>query len=179
MDALEAIHTRRSIRAYQPQPVDRALLAQLVGDAAAAPTPTLASPRPAFVVIEGAQRIAGYGEAARAHAAAQQPAPAWTGNAAFKVFWDAPALILICARPGDGSMDAVRAGQTLLIAAHARGLGACWVGSPLPWLSQPAVQTELSVPEGYSPVAAIVVGYAAQTPPPSERSEALVVWAAP
>jgi nitroreductase len=177
VDALEAIHTRRSIRAYQPRPVDRALLAELVADAAAAPTPTLASPRPAFVVIEGAGRIAGYGEAAKAYAAAQSPAPGWTANSAFRVFWDAPALFLICARPDDGTMDAVRAGQTLLIAVHARGLGACWVGSPLPWLSQPAVQAELSVPGGYAPVAAIVVGYAAQTPPPSERGEALVVWA--
>lgn len=176
MDALIAIHSRRSIRAYKRVPMERALLADLVADAAAAPTPTVASPRPAFVIIDGAERIAAMGEAAKAHAAAQPNAPGWATNPAFKVFWDAPALILICAGPRDGDKDAVRAGQTLLIAAHARGLGACWVGSPLAWLAQTSVQAELGVPEGLAPVAAIVVGYAAETPAPYERQPPTIIW---
>jgi nitroreductase len=53
MDAIQAIHERRSVRAYQDRPVERALLEALIDDAAAAPTPTVASPRPAFVVIQG------------------------------------------------------------------------------------------------------------------------------
>ena len=39
MDVLEAIHTRRSIRAYLPRPVDPALVEQIINDAAQAPRP--------------------------------------------------------------------------------------------------------------------------------------------
>ena len=39
MDAIEAIHSRRSIRTYTAQPVDRELIEALVWDAAQAPPP--------------------------------------------------------------------------------------------------------------------------------------------
>lgn len=39
MDVIEAIHSRRSIRIYRPDPVDRTLMEELLYAAVQAPTP--------------------------------------------------------------------------------------------------------------------------------------------
>ena len=39
MDVIEAIHSRRSIRAYTDEPVERAVIEDLIWDAAQAPPP--------------------------------------------------------------------------------------------------------------------------------------------
>jgi nitroreductase len=102
MDAIGAVHGRRSVRAYLDRPVDRELIEALIWDAAQVPPPAIRDlKRWAFVVVEGAARLSGMGEQAKAFASAALPpgpAPAWLDDTAFKVFWNAPALILICAR---------------------------------------------------------------------------------
>ncbi len=52
------------------------------------------------------------------------------------------------------------AAQNLLLAAHAEGLGACWLCAPL--FAQDLVQEELSLPEGWEPQGLIVLGYPAE-----------------
>ena len=78
------------------------------------------------------------------------------------MFWDAPALVLLCARRGhpEAPFDCHRAAQNLLLAAHARGLGSCWVGAPLPWLESPGVAAELGLPDGFDATVAVILGYA-------------------
>ena len=104
MDVIEAIHGRRSIRAYRPSPIERALLEDVLWAAAQAPTPPVSGETPwAFCVIEGVDRIASYGARAKQYAREHQPDDSswsWPNNPDFKVFWDAPALVLICGRIG-------------------------------------------------------------------------------
>ena len=78
-----------------------------------------------FNVIEGVERIAAYGIRAMAYAR-QHSRDDWVERPGFKIFWDAPVVIIISGPVGDCS----RAGQNLMLSAHARGLGTCWVGSP-------------------------------------------------
>ena len=67
MDALEALRGRRSIRRYEARPVDHALIADVLWDAAQAPSTPVSGAEPwVFNVIEGAKRIAGYGDRAKA-----------------------------------------------------------------------------------------------------------------
>jgi nitroreductase len=180
VDAIEAIHGRRSIRDYQDRPLERALIEALIWDAAHAPPPAVRfTQRCAFVVIEDAARLAELGERAKGFARGTS-AGAWADNPDFRVFWNAPALILICAARDqvEAEWDAVRAGQTLMISAHARGLGACWVGAPMPWLRTPEGAAALGVPEGFAPVAPMLVGYPATVPPPRQIAPPLTVWMA-
>ena len=44
MNVIEAIRTRRSIRAYQPRPVERPVIEQIILDAAQAPPPARGRP---------------------------------------------------------------------------------------------------------------------------------------
>ena len=46
MEAIEAIHSRRTIRVYRPEPVDRALLKQVLWATVQAPTPPVSGPAP-------------------------------------------------------------------------------------------------------------------------------------
>jgi nitroreductase len=181
MDAIEAIHGRRSIRDYQARPLERDLIEALIWDAAQAPPPALRfTHRCAFTVVEGAERLAGLGNDAKAYARSHRPATggAWLDDPAFKVFWNAPALILICAAQDqpETDWDAVRAAQNLMISAHARGLGACWVGSPMAWLRSAEGAAAVGVPDGFAPVAPMLVGYPAVTSPARQAERPQVVW---
>lgn len=182
---IEAIHGRRSIRAYLPRVIERALLEDVLWAAAQAPTPPVSGENPwAFCVIEGVDRLASYGARAKQYAREHQPdggpRSSWPDQPDFKVFWDAPALVLICGRSGNVEMafDCCRAGQNLMLAAHALGLGSCWVGAPIPWLSSSGVAEELGIPAGFAPVAALVLGYPAETPTGNPRPRPEVHWSA-
>ena len=182
MDALEAIHSRRSIRRYRPDPVPRTLLEELLFAAVQAPTPPVSGDSPwTLAVIEGVERLAGYGERAKTWAREHQPAPhawTWSERPDFRVFWDAPALVLLCARRGhpEAPFDCHRAAQNLLIAAHARGLGSCWVGAPLPWLESPGVTAELGLPDGFVATVAVILGYADEQPSGNPRPPPEIHW---
>jgi nitroreductase len=182
MDAIEAIHSRRSVRDYQDRPVERALIEELIWDAAQAPPPAIRQVgRWAFVVVEGAARLAELGERAKAFARAALPpgpVPAWLDDPAFQVFWNAPALILICARKDlvDADWDCCRAGQNLMLSAHARGLGSCWVGSPMAWLRAEEGAAAVGIPEGFEAVAPILLGYPAIKPAERNIERPEIIW---
>jgi nitroreductase len=96
VDTIEAIHTRRTIRVFRPEPVARALLEQVLWAAVQAPTPPVsgASATWRLCVIEGAERLAAYGGRAKQHAFEHQPPGQRRGRTErpdFKVFWNAPA----------------------------------------------------------------------------------------
>ena len=184
MNAIDCMHARRSIRAYKLEPVPRELIEEIVWAAVQAPTPPVSGSEPWSVcVIEGQGRLEKYGERAKQYAFEHQPSDKpweWTTRHGFKVFWDAPALVLLSARESnpEARFDCCRAGQNLLLAAHTRGLGACWVGAPIPWLLSVGTRQELGLPSGFSPEVAIVIGYAAEVPVGSPRARPSIHWAA-
>jgi nitroreductase len=175
MDVIDAIHSRRSIRSYQSNPVDRDLIESVIWDAAQAPPPFSGQVPWTFNVIEGVERIAALGARAMDHARATRPNSAsrlWLDRPGFQIFWNAPVLILI-----SGELeDCCRAAQNLMLSAHARGLGTCWVGSPLLWLRTEEVKAELQVPAVLTPNVAMCLGYANAVPPTSERERPQVIW---
>ena len=182
MDAIECMHSRRSIRAYRAEPLARELIEMLAWAAVQAPTPPISGNEAwAICVVEGLERLEAYGERARRYAFEHQPRERpweWTTRPGFKVFWGAPALMIFCARRGnpEAPFDCCRAGQNLLLAAHDRGLGACWVGAPMPWLSAPATKDELAIPDGFEPAVAIILGWPNEKPAGSPRPRPPIRW---
>jgi nitroreductase len=175
MEVIAAIHSRRSIRAYKDQPVERELIEALIWDAAQAPPPFAGQIPWTFNVVQGVARIADYGarakQFARDHRSESAPA-AWADRAEFKVFWDAPAVVII-----SGEIeDCCRAGQLLILSAHARGLGACWVGAPMAWLRTAEARAEIGIPDELTPISAICLGYPATSPDAVERGRPRIIW---
>ena len=182
MEALQAIHARRTIRKYRAEPVDRALLGKVLWAAVQAPTPPVSGASSwRICVLEGAVRLAEYGARAKQYALEHQPAGqswTWTERPDFHVFWNAPAAVLFCAKTTnpEAPFDCCRAAQNMLVAALAVGLGTCWVGAPLPWLASPGIAEELGLPAGYAPSVVVLVGYPAEQPVGEPRPEPEVKW---
>jgi nitroreductase len=171
MDVIAAMHGRRSVRSYDPRPVPRELIESVIVDAAQAPPPFRGQVPWTFNVIEGVERIAAYGMRAMAYAR-QHSRDDWVERPGFKIFWDAPVVIIISGPVGDCS----RAGQNLMLSAHARGLGTCWVGSPMLWLGSSEVRAELNIPPDLPPVAVFCLGYPASIPDPVIHGKPPIVW---
>jgi len=175
MDIIAAMHGRRSVRSYDARPVPRDLIESVIVDAAQAPPPFRGQVPWTFNVIEGVERIAAYGDRALRYAREHRPdGPGWdwVERPGFKVFWDAPAVIIISGPVGDCS----RAGQNLMLSAHARGLGTCWVGSPMLWLGSPETRAELNIPANLPPVAVLCLGYPAAIPEAVIHEKPPIVW---
>jgi nitroreductase len=96
----------------------------------------------------------------------------------FDIFYGAPALVVICALADDDMavQDCSLAAQNLMLAAHDKGLGSCWIGFAEGWLAQPEARAELGLPENARPVAPIILGHPAAQPPPPGRDKAKMQW---
>lgn len=182
MDAITAIRTRRSVRAFADRPVPRDLIAELIADAGHAPfTPIASEGAWRFTVVAGPERIAAYGARALDYARAHRPqlrGYEWTEREGFSVFHGAPVVVIIAGREAlpVALEECTRAGQLLDVAGTARGLGVCWVGASDLWLRDPATREELGIPEGWRPYATFALGYQAKRPaPPRPKRPPLVI----
>jgi nitroreductase len=185
MDTLEAIRTRRSVRAFASQPVPREVVAELLEVSCWAPSARnrqnwrvtvadgpLAAALGARLAERTRARLAdtpdsGPGEAlppgSRDLYAQFDTAAAATGTTVRELvtvgsnaLYSAPTVIVVTA-PGGGSGDADLFVTTLLLAAHAMGLGACWLGYPLAHAD--LIREMLDIPEGERPAAVVALSY--------------------
>ena len=148
MDTLEAIHTRRSIRDYQDKPVSAELVEEIIG--AAMMAPSAGNVRPwQFIVLDDPEVLA------------RIPAIHPHGAMAEK----APVSIMVCGDlslekyPGNWIADCSAATQNLLLAAHARGLGAVWTGLYPEQDRIEGFRALLGLPEQVVPLVLVPMGY--------------------
>ncbi|MBS0235272.1 MAG: nitroreductase family protein [Proteobacteria bacterium] len=181
MELMEGLRSRRAIRQFTAQPVGTGVIEELIAAATLAPSAINLQPW-AFVVVPGAARLEALDPEAKAYAAAHLPADSRMRERAldpnFKIFHGAAALIVICAINGESQSfeDCCLAAESLMLAAHAKGLGTCWIGLSRPWLNDPAVKGELGIPAEWHPVAPIILGYPAALAAPTPRETPKVVW---
>lgn len=158
MEALEAILTRRSVRKYGEEPVGDESVTTLLRAAMAAPSAGNQQPWH-FIVVRDRALLEGI--------AAFHPYGAMTR--------EAPLAIVVCAdleleqRPGFWVQDCAAATQNLLLAAHALGLGAVWLGiHPRPERIE-ATRALFGLPHQVIPLAIVPIGHPAESPAPVDR----------
>ena len=182
-DLLNLLHSRRSLRRYRPERPPRALLRQVLRAAIQAPSAHNRQPW-RFVVLQEEEDRSGLARAMGARLRQDLQAdgvPAAVIEAdvgrSFERMTGAPVLILLCLsmRDMDDYPDAQRsaaertmavqgtamAGQNLLLAAHALGLGACWMCAPL--FCPDVVVDALRLPADWQPQGLVTLGWPAQT----------------
>ena len=159
MDALEALRGRRSVRAYDAKrPVTREQIETIVDCGRLAATARNVQPWEFIVVTDPAVR------AALAVLAVNGP-----------FISDTPVCIAVTCQEGAYYLeDGCNATQNLLLAAHALGLGSCWVaGDKKPYAG--AVEELLGVPKDHKLVSLVAIGHALSVPSPRKRPLAEVL----
>lgn len=170
MNFEDAIFSRRSVRRYESGQVPRETIARLIEAAESAPSAGNLRARK-YVVATGQEMK----RALALAAFSQEQVEA------------APVVIVVCAdvdrsgtRYGDrGSLyaiqDASAATMCLLLAAHASGLGACWVGA----FDDALVREALGLEERVLPVAIVSLGWPSEKPsaPPRRDLAEMLRWA--
>jgi coenzyme F420-0:L-glutamate ligase / coenzyme F420-1:gamma-L-glutamate ligase len=191
------IKGRRSIRRYRPQPVDQATLQRIIEAGTWAPSAHNRQPW-RFVVLKGQRQreaLAGrMGELLRRSRLADGDDPADVEADASRSYARisgaaAAVLVFLTMEDMDVYPDAHRsraeelmavqgvamAMQNILLAAHAEGLGACWMCAPL--FCQEAVAEHLGVPSHWQAQGLLTVGYPASNgKPPVRRPVGEVVY---
>ncbi|MBI3089945.1 MAG: nitroreductase family protein [Candidatus Tectomicrobia bacterium] len=187
----DCIVGRRSVRRMQERNVSRGDLEALVEAAAWSPSPHKAQPWRFALVDERRrlQRLAGEMAAAfRADLERDAVEPATIERLcgeSVERFGSAPAMLVPCLtmeemrrypdarrRRAEEEMAIMSAGaalQNLMLRAHALGLATCWYSAPL--FCQEVVRRALDLPAGWQPLAIVIVGYAAVSPPLPPRRE--------
>jgi len=158
MEALETIFTRRSIRRFTDASVADEHIETLLRAGMAAPS---AGNQQAweFVVIDDPAILKAI---PTVHPYAQMCA-------------EAPLTLAVCADPtrekyaGFWVQDCSAATQNILLAAHAIGLGAVWLGIAAGGERAHQVAELLHLPEGIEPLALIAVGHPSEMKDPEDR----------
>jgi len=152
MDAIQALKSRRCIRVFRPDPVPKSLLEELIDCARLAPTAINIQPWE-FVVVTSPETLRKIAEA--------------TDHGRFIA--DAPACVVVLCRETKYFLeDGSAATENILLAAHALGLGACWVaGDKKPYAGE--ICRLIGAPDGYRLISLIPVGYPAEQPGISKR----------
>lgn len=182
-DMFDVISARRSIRKFQLHLVPKELVLEVLAASGWAPSAHNAQPY-GFVILENAQIKY---ELADAMAQVWVEDLAKDGQTIdgdkrqerVERFAKAPALILACITRIEGlpnysderrqaclhdlAVQSLGAAiENLLLAAHAKGLGACWYSAPC--FCKETVRQTLEIPGEVEPQAFVVLGYPAETP---------------
>jgi nitroreductase len=158
MEVMEAIHTRRSIRKYQNKPVPEEIIREILAAAMCAPSAGNQQPWH-FVVITDREILRRVPDI--------HPYAAMTRQA--------PGAILVCGDlsleryPGNWVLDCSAAVQNLLLAAHAKGLGAVWTGIYPQKDRMEGFRRLLHLPENIVPHTLVPFGYPSQQLPREDR----------
>jgi len=164
MDGLETIFTRRSIRKYTDQKIDDDVFVDLVKAAVSAPSAGNQQPWQ-FIVITDKEKLERVLEF-HPHA---------------HMLLDAQGAILICGdlskekHKGYWVLDCAAATQNILLAAHANGFGACWLGIYPREERVAGMKSLVLVPDHVIPFALASLGFPDEQKGPSDRYDESLV----
>lgn len=153
-EVLRAIHERRSIRVFRSDPVEPEKVEAILEAARWAPSGRNTQPW-RFVVVESKEKREELGRVVTQ----------------MDMVRTAPVTIAILRDKNAGYDDtkdiqAVGAcAQNILLAAHALGLGACWLGR----VRDPQVENIIGAKENEELMMLIAIGYPAEQPPARDR----------
>lgn len=158
MDLFETIMTRRSIRNFKNVPVEKETIKKILEAAMNAPT---AGNQLAwqFVVVTAREML---NELAKAHPYADS-------------LLSAPLAIAVCGdvkaekHSGFWVQDCSAATQNILLAAHAEGLGAVWLGVYPRADREKSVSRVMGLPEGIITLSIVAIGHPVRKLSPQKR----------
>ncbi len=188
-DILNLMKNRRSIRKYSTRKVSRKILNEILDAARWAPSAHNAQPWRFMILNETEEKkvLAEVMAKAWIMDLVKNQIPLEhakeLAKRSIERFTRAPTLIISCVSRTDIPKHTDESGnrvegelaiqslgaaiQNMLLAAHSRGLGACWFCAPA--FCKPEVRKILRLPDEFEPQALITLGYAAEKPEAPRR----------
>jgi nitroreductase len=153
MEAIEGLKTRHCVRVYTGQSVPREVIEDIIDCARLAPTARNEQPWE-FVVVTDPTRL---------HSIAQK-----TDFGRFIA--TAPVCVAVFCKDSKYYLeDGSNATLSILLAAKAYGLGACWVAGDKKTYADD-IRKEVGAPSGYKLISLVPIGYPAEQPHKPKRS---------
>ncbi len=96
----------------------------------------------------------------------------------FNIFYNAPVLVIVLGNKNapTADFDCAMCAQNMMLAAHAMGLGSCWIGTACLVQDNPEMLQRLKIPEDYKVVAPIIFGYGGTAPAAPPRNDPVITW---
>jgi nitroreductase len=170
-DIIDIIKTRRSVRDYKEDPVWDEDIKFMIDCARYSPSGSNMQPW-SFLVIQNKEIIHNLSESGKkamiplAEQIVNDPnkVPGFISflkSKGTKLFYNAPLLVIILGSKKSltADWDCAMAAQNMMLAAHSRGIGSCWIGFAMPALMDEKILAELGAPPGYKVVAPLIFGY--------------------
>ena len=173
-ETLKTLKTRRSVRQYDPRPVEREKLEAILEAGTYAPS-AMGRQSVTMAVLTKKEDIA---ELSALNAAVM--------NSSGDPFYGAPCVVVVLADPAATSaVNAQRDGSltmgNLMNAAHALGVDSCWIHRAKQVFQTEegkALMKKWGLGENYVGIGNCILGYrAAELNPPKERKADYIVWA--
>ena len=180
----ETILARRSVRKFKAKKVEHSTIRNLLEAAVRAPTAIHQEPW-AFVIIQDKQLLKSLSDHAKPIFLAEMHQHRAEhadhkldifDSPDFNIFHNANTLIVICGKTASPffAADCWLAAENLMLAACAMDLGSCVIGSALPAFNVPSVRVKLRIPDNFSVVAPIIIGYPDEEITPTLRKNPVV-----
>jgi len=153
MDAIECLKTRRCVRSYKPGEIDRAIIEDIIDCGRLAATAINIQPWQ-FIAVTDRELLRELGSIADYG----------------KFIADASCCVVVfCEKVKYYIEDGSAATQNILLAARAHGLASCWVaGDKKEYVDK--IRELLNLPETYTLISLIPIGYSDTIPTPSKKS---------
>ncbi|MBQ8230091.1 MAG: nitroreductase [Clostridia bacterium] len=170
MEAMQAMLTRKSVKKYKPQPVEKELIDKIIEAGLNAPS-GLNKQSPIILAVTNKEVR---DELSRLNAGDD---PFFRADP----FYGAPCVLVVLADKSvptylyDGSLVM----ENLLLAAHSLGLGACWIHRARETFNRPegkAILKNLGIEGEYEGIGNCIVGYADIDPEKKPRKENRVYY---
>lgn len=168
MDVFECIITRRSVRRYTDKKIPQETLDLLIDYGCRSASASNTQPW-GFVIIEGKETIHALSEQVRADLINMKQREPWISvysrwleNPDFNFFFKQTQTLLLIY--GHSHVKFYRESCTLaaaniMLAAHAMGIGSCWIGFAFETFNTAEFKASYNVPEHYDLVTTLTLGY--------------------
>ena len=187
-NVFSVIRNRRATREYLPKQVSRELIQSLIDYAILAPSAMNLQPW-SFVVVQNLKLLKEFSDEVKKQLFANSNFSKETGefgvhfldDPEFDIFHGASTLIIICAKEKmqkefNTESDCFLAGENLMLAATGMGLATCPIGLAIDFLCQEVLSNKFEIPEYFTPVLPIVVGYSINHGHYIGRNPPIIKW---
>lgn len=186
METIEAIFTRRSVRKFEKRQIPETVLTEIISASTYAPSGLNLQPW-GFVVVQDQALLTRVSDYCKplllelmkdVHEGTSDAFRSLLESKESTIYYNAPTVILVIGKTDSQFrwIDCCLCAENLMLAAHALGIGSCWIGSIEPVYDNEELMAEFHIPDGYSPIGTIAFGYPAEKPVAPDKKSPQIIW---